>query len=211
MAALGLSGGDRLMAALNAINANLTSAGPDGSVRVGFLENATPEPGGMPTAANAALQEFGGTIQRQAGSATVFRKVNAAGTGFTRNGRFVKRSASNFSTTHATPAYTITIPPRPFFRTMIKQNAGHWGDDVGKLLKQTDFNAEKTLKKMGEQIAGELRQSIRDLTSPPLADSTIRKKSKGKVSALARAIGGPAKPLIDTGHMFNSVDYETST
>ena len=154
------------MAYLNTINANLTSAGSAGSVRVGFLESATPEPNGFPTPVNAALQEFGGG-----------------------NG----------------------IPPRPYFRTMIKTNAPSWGDDVAKVLKATNFNAEQTLGHMGQKIAGQLRHSIRDLTSPPLAASTIRKKSRGKVSKLAWAIGGPAKPLIDTGHMLNSVDYEVST
>jgi len=150
MAALGLSGGDKLMAYLQAVNTKLTNAGPEGSVRVGFLEKAT-YPDGKSVAAIAAINEFGGSG-----------------------------------------------PPRPFFRNMIKANAPTWGDDVGKVLKATSFDASRTLGLMGERIVGQLRQSIRDLTSPPLARSTVRRK-------------GFDKPLVETGVMLNSADYEVST
>lgn len=138
------------MAYLNTINANLTSAGGAGSVRVGFLEKAT-YPDGKSVASIAAVNEFGGSG-----------------------------------------------PPRPFFRNMIKANAPSWGDDVGKVLKATNFDASRTLGLMGERIVGQLRQSIRDLTSPPLAPSTVRRK-------------GFSKPLVETGVMLNSADYEVST
>lgn len=93
---------------------------------------------------------------------------------------------------------TGKIPPRPFFRTMIKEHQKEWGGQMGKLLVHTGYNAEKTLGLMGEIIAGELRQSVRDLTSPPLAPATVKAK-------------GFDKPLVDTGHMLNSVDYEVTT
>jgi hypothetical protein len=48
---------------------------------------------------------------------------------------------------------------------------------------------------LGEDIEGALKKSINDLTSPPLAESTIAAK-------------GFAKPLIDTSHMVNSTGYE---
>jgi len=48
---------------------------------------------------------------------------------------------------------------------------------------------------MGELIQGELQGSIRDLTSPALAASTVRAK-------------GFDKPLIDSGVMLRSVDFE---
>jgi hypothetical protein len=89
------------------------------------------------------------------------------------------------------------IPPRPFFRNMIKQYAKTWSGDMATLLKAADFNAGTVLRQMGEVIAGELRQSIRDLTSPPLKPATIRRK-------------GSSKPLVDTGHMLQSIDYEVT-
>ncbi|WP_423786270.1 hypothetical protein [Klebsiella aerogenes] len=53
------------------------------------------------------------------------------------------------------------------------------------------------MQKVGEIIKGQLQNSIRQLTDPPLAQSTIEQK-------------GSDKPLILTGHMLNSVDYEVS-
>lgn len=86
-------------------------------------------------------------------------------------------------------------PPRPFFRTMIAKESKHWGDDVGQLLLMHDYNAETALNLLGEDIKGALKQSINDLTSPPLAPSTVERK-------------GFEKPLIDTAHMINSIDCE---
>lgn len=86
-------------------------------------------------------------------------------------------------------------PPRPFFRNMINAKQGEWPNAIAGLLRANDLDAEKALDQTGAAIAGQLRQSIKDLTSPPLAASTIRRK-------------GFDKPLIDTGHMFNSVDHE---
>jgi hypothetical protein len=48
---------------------------------------------------------------------------------------------------------------------------------------------------VAEAIAGQLRESIIKTNAPPLSPRTIARK-------------GFAKPLIDTSHMINSVDYE---
>lgn len=90
------------------------------------------------------------------------------------------------------------IPPRPFFRGMIKRNSALWPSEVGSLLTSHNYDATVTLSLMGERIAGQLRQSITELVSPPLAAATARRK-------------GFSKPLVDTGHMLNSVDYEVTT
>jgi hypothetical protein len=85
-------------------------------------------------------------------------------------------------------------PPRPFFRMTVARGRGHWGSDLGKILRHTGFDAERSLGLMGELIAGELRQQIVDFASPPLAASTVKKK-------------GFAKPLVGTGTMLRAVDY----
>jgi len=87
------------------------------------------------------------------------------------------------------------IPPRPFFRTMIAEKSPEWPDAIAGLLKTTDYDAEKTMMQVGEGIKGQLQQSIVETNSPPLAEATIERK-------------GSSKPLVDTGHMFNSVDYK---
>lgn len=89
------------------------------------------------------------------------------------------------------------IPPRPFFRNMIAMKSKEWPAAIGALLVANDYDASKALRLTGEAIKGQLAQSIRDTNSPPLAPSTIKRK-------------GHAKPLIDTGVMFQSIDYEVT-
>lgn len=91
-----------------------------------------------------------------------------------------------------------TQPPRPFFRRMISAKSGEWPEAIGNLLKANGYDAVKALDLAGSAIAGQLRQSIVDLVSPPLAASTIRRK-------------GFDKPLIHSGHMLQSVDHEVVT
>lgn len=90
------------------------------------------------------------------------------------------------------------IPPRPFFRNMIANKKDEWPKAIGDLLKNNQYDAEKALSLTGEAIKGQLQQSIRDTNAPPLKPATIARK-------------GFDKPLIDTGHMWNSVDYEVKT
>lgn len=90
------------------------------------------------------------------------------------------------------------IPPRPYFRTMIRTKQKEWPPAIAALLKANDYDALRTLQKTGEAIAGQLRQSIVDTNSPPLRPATIARK-------------GFSKPLVDTGMMLGSVDYEVKT
>jgi hypothetical protein len=93
---------------------------------------------------------------------------------------------------------TSNAPPRPFFRRMIAAKSPNWGKLVGAAVKKADYDVPQTLGIVGEVIKGELRQSIVDLVSPPLAPYTIKKK-------------GHDKPLIETSLMLNSVDSEVTT
>lgn len=86
-------------------------------------------------------------------------------------------------------------PPRPFFRNMVAAKSKEWPAAIAGLLRDNNYDALRALQLTGEAIAGQLRQSITDLVAPPLAPSTIARK-------------GFDKPLIDTGHMLNSVSYE---
>lgn len=86
-------------------------------------------------------------------------------------------------------------PPRPFFRRMIAEKSGEWPEAIAKNLAATNYDTKLTLERVGAGIAGQLQESITNLTDPQLAASTIKKK-------------GFDKPLIDTGHMLNSVSYE---
>lgn len=83
----------------------------------------------------------------------------------------------------------------PFFSNMIAAKSPEWGPAMAALLKANNYDALRTLQLTGEAIAGQLRQAIVDTNSPALAPSTIRRK-------------GFSKPLVETGQMLNSVDYE---
>lgn len=87
------------------------------------------------------------------------------------------------------------VPPRPFFRNMIRAKKDTWAPAIAASLKSTHYNVEAALRRTGEKIRGQLQQSIRDLVSPPLAPSTIARK-------------GFDKPLIDSARMLNSVDFD---
>lgn len=89
-------------------------------------------------------------------------------------------------------------PPRPFFRNMVAAKQSGWGDAVAQNLKAAHFDADTAMKRVGEGIKGQLQQSITELVSPPLAPSTVERK-------------GSDKPLVDTGHMLASVDYDVKS
>jgi hypothetical protein len=93
---------------------------------------------------------------------------------------------------------TSRMPPRPYFRNMIAAKSPGWPAAIAVNLKANNYDAERSLDDVGQAIAGQLQQSIRDLTSPPLSPVTIARK-------------GFSKPLIDTGQMLNSVGYEVNS
>lgn len=86
-------------------------------------------------------------------------------------------------------------PPRPFFRQMIAAESPTWPRKMAALAKATNYDGDKVLGMMGEDIKGALQQSINDFETPELAESTIAAK-------------GFDKPLDHTSHMLNSVAYE---
>lgn len=90
------------------------------------------------------------------------------------------------------------VPPRPFFRSMIAAKQDEWAPAIAELLKDNDYDAQKALDLTGEAIAGQLQQSILDTNSPPLAESTIKRK-------------GWEKPLIESGDMINAVKHEVKS
>jgi hypothetical protein len=121
------------------------------------------------------------------------------------------------------------IPPRPFFRTMIEEKSPEWGDAVGALLINNDYDAARTLGQTGAAIKGQLQQSIIDTYNPPLSQVTLMLRKMraedpdlvvtGKtVGEAARRVkagesteGVSTKPLVDSGHLLQSVDFEVKS
>jgi len=89
------------------------------------------------------------------------------------------------------------IPPRPFFSNMVSAKSPGWGASLARVLKASNYDATTALRQMGAGIAGQLQTSITETNAPPLAEATIARK-------------GFVKPLVDTGHMQDSVDFEVT-
>jgi len=86
------------------------------------------------------------------------------------------------------------IPARPFFSNMIQQKSSGWGDRLSRILVGADYDARLAMHRMAYSVASDLQQSIIETNEPALSPVTITAK-------------GFAKPLIDTAHMINSVQY----
>jgi hypothetical protein len=91
------------------------------------------------------------------------------------------------------PAYRV--PPRPFMRGTVAQYSDRWGRDILQFLKDNRYDAELALMMLGDEIRDQIKLSILDFQDPPNAASTIKKK-------------GFNDPLIDTGGMYDAVDWE---
>lgn len=176
-----LRGGNKLRAKLKELAAKLDKPG---TLKVGFLENAT-YPDGTPVAMVAAINEFG--------------------------------------------APNAGIPPRPAFRNMIADKSPTWGDAVEQNLIARNYDVDAALTAVGMGIKGQLQESIIDLTAPALSpvtlmlrkmkaenpDLVVTAKTVGeaarRVAAGESAGGVSTKPLEETGHMLNSVDFEVES
>lgn len=114
-------------------------------------------------------------------------------------------------------------PARPFFRNAISENADKWADNAESLMKYHDGDTEMVLNLMGEIIKDDVMRSIGTLVTPALSPVTVLLRDRFPVrdsmtfsdvlaarEDVKNGITGNAssKPLIWTGHMQSSVDYE---
>lgn len=173
-----VTGGQKLAVALTTIGAKLSKPG---TLRIGFLEGAT-YPNGTSVPMVAAIQEFG--------------------------------------------APRVGIPPRPFFRTMIAAKSPGWPAAIAEQLRETNYDVGVTLNRIGDGIGGQLQESILDLHSPALSPVTVMLRgmksadqslvvTRGTVAEARRRVaagltnyGADDKPLIESGHLSNSVAHE---
>lgn len=88
----------------------------------------------------------------------------------------------------------IEIPPRPFMQQTINNNSDKWGKVIAKLLSQ-DLSLNKTLNGLGQVITNNITETIEE------GDFTAN-------SARTIKIKGTATPLVDTGNMAKSVNWE---
>ena len=88
----------------------------------------------------------------------------------------------------------IEIPPRPFMQQTINNNSEKWVQGITKLLSQ-DLSLNKTLNVLGQVITNNITETIEE------GDFTAN-------SARTTKIKGTSTPLVDTGNMAKSVNWE---
>ena len=121
---------------------------------------------------------------------------------------------------------TFPAPPRPFFRRMVNEHSKGWALTLARAIKYTEYDGGKALKIMGEHIKGQLQDSIINFDGGELSPTSLilRKKfwtnpedirardvldaQEAVNNGEKGASGTQAKPLVWTGHMLNSIDYE---
>lgn len=114
-------------------------------------------------------------------------------------------------------------PPRPFFRNAISENSRKWEENAEALMRSTNGNTLQVLNFMGEIIKDDVMRSIGTLVTPALSPVTVLLRSRfpmrdgmtfedvlrARIDVKKGISGsGSSKPLIWTGHMQSSVDYE---
>ena len=122
----------------------------------------------------------------------------------------------------------VGVPPRPFFSSMIAAKKDEWGPAIAGLLKRHGYDAQQALSQTGAAIAGQLADSIVATSAPPLSPVTLMlrkmrredqslvvtkrivREAAARVAAGESTGGEAAKPLVDTGHLLASIDYEVS-
>lgn len=89
------------------------------------------------------------------------------------------------------------IPSRPFIRNTVDLHTDEINADLDKMVMQVlnGATAEQVLRQMGVSLKGRMQTEITDGSYAPNKPSTIRRKKSDK-------------PLIDTGRMRASVNYQ---
>lgn len=118
---------------------------------------------------------------------------------------------------------TKSMPPRPFMRQTINDKQGSWGNDLGKALHATDYDARRALGIVGEHIAGQIRDTIANSSFAPNSDLTNLLKDRyptgdygteeflKAASDLKSGKRGPdGKPLVWSGQLLNSIRSQVS-
>lgn len=103
-----------------------------------------------------------------------------------------------FGTDKAGASHNVYIHPRPFLSGTIDQNMQHYKQvarQVTDAVLVGEYPIEHAMGILGEQIVSDIKKNIIAGIPPGNQESTIRAK-------------GSSTPLIDTGHLLDSITYE---
>lgn len=105
------------------------------------------------------------------------------------------------------------IPPRPFMRPAISKNKMIWSTKLSqgtKAVLNNKLSIGHVFESIGLLVAGDIRKSISEVTTPALKASTVKARLRGKKQGKSVSLT-VAKPLVDTGYMLNSLTSEIVT
>lgn len=103
------------------------------------------------------------------------------------------------------------IPPRPFIRPTIRNQKNVWQEILTKKLKMAldqGIPAIDALKLVGDKAAGDVRETISKIYTPPLSPKTIAARVRKYKNQ--KTIGNLYKPLVETGYMLATCSSEVS-
>lgn len=103
------------------------------------------------------------------------------------------------------------IPARPMLRPTVDENEAAWGQAARALAAKVgkgELTLRQFMGRMGALAAGNLKTTIGEITSPPLADETIMRRAYKK--AKGNPVGSLTKPLQETDYLHSSVDFEVT-
>lgn len=120
---------------------------------------------------------------------------------------------------------TRSAPPRPFMRNAIAENKDKWREILLSLLKATNYDTGRALAMLGEEMAGDIRQSLLSGAFEANTDVTLLLKDRfpmnpeditltdllkavADVEAGEKPKGSHNKPLVWTGTLSKSIKYE---
>lgn len=120
---------------------------------------------------------------------------------------------------------TKTAPARSFFRNAIAENKEKWRSILLQALKHANFDTDQALSMLGEEMVGDIRQSILSGGFEANTDVTLLLKERfpmnpdditltdlleavADVERGVKAKGGHNKPLVWTGTLSKSIKYE---
>lgn len=100
------------------------------------------------------------------------------------------------------------IPARPFMRPTQVANSSKWTQQLAagsKMVVAGKLTVPQMLGQFGEQVVGQVKETIASVETPPLSESTIAARKRARKSP-----GVSTKPLVDTALMLGSVQSKVS-
>ena len=177
-------GAKALMGRLRAADAHVVTVGVQG-------QQADDDHEGISNVRLASVHEFGATINHPGGTRYVIGGDGRA--------RFVSNDF-NGPVSGVTEPHEITIPERSFIRATVEGNGNAYRSilraEMDKVL-TNKTTPQRSLELLGLKVESDIKGRIEQGVGPPLAASTLRKKTiDGKVGST---------PLIDSGQLRNSI------